>query len=239
MICPSCGEEFKSVPMGVAGDSGEAFRCYRCGGFWVNGWMVNRINSKILDRFAGEVKEGVWVGSGACPTDGTKLERFVGESVPMGVTALRCSKCGWWWFPGDNLFKYKPAQEAKINYFKSWGLAADVSAMLLPVLTVAVLLAGTYIGLQLVKTRQQVAVPAVSPIKEVSMTYVGGGVELVGFTSAVRVTQVEYRRIEEVMWRGVEVTEEGGFYMVRIENLTEELTYKLRILDQEYEFVTR
>lgn len=235
MNCPDCGEVLKGVPLGLAGETDQSLRCYKCGGFWLNAWLANRVNSQVLAKFD-VIKETVaGVGSGACPVDGAKLERFEGESVPGSVVTKRCPKCGWWWFGADNLFKFKPAQEAKVNYYKSWGITSSLTAMLLPVLSLVVLVGGAVVGVRLLQTRQ-VPVNAASVVSRVSLTYVGNGEAVVGFFSQIEVGAIEYRRIDDEEWFRVPVVKGfGGQYETRLTQLEEGMEYRVRIGERVYQ----
>lgn len=166
MVCPDCGESLTPVPLGQAGQPDQAFRCYNCGGFWIEGFLVNRLDSRQLDKWPPVTLGGTkQLGTGVCPADGrTHLERYTGESVPADVVVKRCRRCGWWWFGGNSLFEFKPAQEAKVKYFKLWRLAGDVSTFWLPVLAVIILAVGLAVGVELVRTRQQEIIRAVEQI---------------------------------------------------------------------------
>lgn len=99
-----------------------------------------------------------------CPVDGLPLIRYAGESVPASLAVKRCGRCGKWWFPGDSLFEYKPAQEAKIKYFQLWGLVADMRSLLLPIVAIMVLAIGIWVGLDLIRSQQRELIKAVEKV---------------------------------------------------------------------------
>ncbi len=160
MKCPECKGLLMPVPLGKDGDATSSFRCNRCGGFWMRGDVANNLSAVKLStlpkmavgpRSGGEVK---------CPVHGLRMTRFEGESVPESIDAKRCMACGWWWFGGNSLFEFKPAQEAKVAYFRYWGTKSAVKGLLLPLTVLVVLLAGLTVTLYLLSYQQQIGVPA-------------------------------------------------------------------------------
>lgn len=154
MHCPDCGSILSAVQLSA---TDQAYRCFKCGGFWIDSWAVNRLNNQSLSawRRISAPTELLKKGTGICPQDGLPLKRYAGENVPANILVKRCDRCGKWWFGGDALFDFKPAQEAKVKYFQLWGLAADVGSLLLPIITVIVLAVGVWIGLELIKSQQR------------------------------------------------------------------------------------
>lgn len=204
----------------------------------MDGWVANRLNAKMLDRWTKLSVDPGWLnlGDNSCPVDGTKLERHTGESVPPNLVVKRCGRCGRWWFPADSLLEFKPAQEAKLNYFKLWGMTADVSALLLPVLGAAVVLTGMVAGVRLVRQRQQAAVEAASLVSGFGSTYLGEGEALAAFYSPVVMTEVEYRRVGIAEWTKIPVRKESGVYLVRLTGLAENGEYEVRVVGKEFRF---
>lgn len=163
MHCPDCGTTLAPIQLTPI-DS--AYRCGKCGGFWIDSWAVNRLSNQTLAvwRRISTPVEALRGGTGVCPADGLPLKRYTGENVPPQLLVKRCERCGKWWFPSDFLFDYKPAQEAKIKYFNLWGIASDISNLLLPIVVIIVLAIGIWVGLDLVKSQQRELIKAVEKV---------------------------------------------------------------------------
>ena len=220
MKCPDCGETLTQITLS---GSDQSYRCFKCGGFWMDGWVVNRLNSKMLSKWMKiEVDEG-WLnlGNNACPVDDAKLVRYQGENVPSNVVVKRCERCGRWWFPTDSLLDFKPAQEAKVNYFKMWGMATDVSALLLPALGLVVVVTGVITGVRVVQQKQEARIEASALVSNFGTTNLGGGNVLVGFSSPVVIREIEYRKAGEADWLRVSVKLEGKIYLVKLSGIVD------------------
>ncbi len=238
MKCPGCGGPLNEVS--IAGFD-RSFRCYTCGGFWTQSWVVNRMSPRSMDRWMPVIVDAdlLKMGTMVCPTDLTPLTRFTGESMPTNLPVEKCDKCGWWWWPEDTLFRYKPAQEAKINYFKLWGKAADATALILPVMSVVLLIVGAAIGVGLVKVRQESSINASGYARAFFATYLGNGREFISFQSMQKIDSVEYQAKGLAYWTKMNVSSENGVYTLEIKNLKEGERYSVRILGKEFEFVAR
>ena len=159
MRCPDCGARLGELKL-PRGDF--AYRCSRCGGFWIDSWAVNRLEGRWLATMRRISIDPLWLkgGKGECPQDGLMLTRFRSESVPENVEIKRCIRCGKWWFPRDNLFEYKQAVEAKLRYFQLWGKTIDFEAVALPILVLVILLLGLYVGVKLILLHPEVLIRA-------------------------------------------------------------------------------
>lgn len=159
MKCPDCNKKLVDLWL----DKGVfAWRCMRCGGFLMDSWTVSELKSEKLDawRRIGIDKRWITGGKHVCPMDETLLVDHGGESMPVFVEAQRCARCGRWWFPGDALFVYKPAAEAKVNYYRSWNLAASLEELMLPIAVTVIILAGLTIAWELSQVRHEPGVAA-------------------------------------------------------------------------------
>ena len=233
--CPDCGGRLVELKM-EGGDM--AHRCGRCGGFFMSAGVINRISAKQLDLWRRISISSQWIsgGKGVCPLDQSMLVRYTGDAVPKTIPAMRCPRCSKWWFPGDSLFDFKPAQEAKVSYFKWWGVTADLAGMILPVATVVLLTAGVMGGVILVRQKQQIGVPASSGVRDFRVAYQGRGKVIIWFNAEAQMTEIEFRVVSETQWSRVGVQRSGNGYEAEIYGLVEGEKYVARIGGREFEF---
>ena len=98
--------------------------CSNCGGSFFEENSINRISQESAYQLSQDKKSDEVSGQEKnCPKDKLALVTLTNdESIPSDVTLLECSKCkGIFTFP-DDLVRFKKAQDAKIAYFKIWGI---------------------------------------------------------------------------------------------------------------------
>ncbi len=237
MVCPDCGYRLVEV----ASAAGVIARCYRCGGFWLAGETANKLTAGELTSWRRISVSSAYLsgGKGVCPADGMVLTKYVGEQVPANLSVMHCQRCGKWWFPGDNLFNYKPAAEAKMNYFRLWGIPLRPTAVLLPMLLVTTLLSGVAVGVTMVQMRQRSGVSAQPQVTEFSGSYLGGGKAIIGFRSQQEVIGIEYREAGDGGWKFAKAEAINEFKIVNLTDLIKGKSYVIRVSGEEFGFVAR
>ncbi len=237
MNCPDCGSKIIEVPT----SSRSVMRCFKCGGFWLDADTANNLTAADMVSWR-RISVGTNFlsgGSGTCPADGLLLAKYTGEQVPISVNVLRCVRCGKWWFPGENLFNFKPAVDAKRMYFWLWGLPFNPTTVLLPLFLIATLLGGAFVGVTLIGQTQRPNVEATEILTEFSGSYLGMGKALIGFKSVKPVSEIDYRQVANSEWLIAKTEYLNGYYVANLENLTEGESYLIRILAEEWGFVAK
>jgi Zn-finger nucleic acid-binding protein len=158
LSCPKCGSVLttKKVKTAASGSIDVDF-CETCGGVYFDRGEINRISKEDAEKLSHSETHGTpRDGSNRCPKCGASLERYWGESVPSDVYVLRCPDCSGTWFTKAELTKFKDAQSAKINYFRTWKIPlSSLSSVLIPVALFVVLTGSTLIVADQVQRRQQ------------------------------------------------------------------------------------
>ena len=238
MKCPDCAGELSKISVVGTDDS---YRCGSCGGFWVMGWVVNRVAE-------GGVKKGlVPLKSGRresltrnCPTDQTALFKPEGgEAFPPGAAVFKCPHCSWWWVGGDDLFSVDEAYKARRTFFRLWQRKPDWATWALPVVAVVVLIAGLAGGVNLVRYQTRVGVGAGAGVRQFTAVYVGQGEARGSFKSGEEIKGVEYQQAGETDWAVAETTVEKGVYTARLMGLSEGEEYTVRVEGKEYRFTAK
>jgi hypothetical protein len=241
MHCPDCGHILTPIPLGINGEAKDSYRCYRCGGFWLESWLANRVNSKVLDKWpnVGGAHGVANNGNDSCPVHPhMKLDRYEGDSVPQNLTVKRCRLCNWWWFPHNTIFQFKPAQEAKVHYYRLWGMPADLKGLMLPVLSLLVLVSGGVVALQLVRQQQFAQLNASGVAADVLISYLGDGRVSISFRSLIDISEIEFKNKSALNWQKVGVALTNDLYGVEVTGLNVNQVYQVRILGKIYEFTT-
>ncbi|MDH7476354.1 MAG: zf-TFIIB domain-containing protein [Microgenomates group bacterium] len=118
MTCPNCQEQMGYVNL----DNQHVLHCGNCGGSFFEENSINRISLLSAQKLGAEKKtDEVFGTTKFCPKDQNQLIPVQNEeSVPQHILLLRCPAChGVFCYP-DDLVKFKEAQNAKINFLKTW-----------------------------------------------------------------------------------------------------------------------
>ena len=237
--CPDCGQSLSEVT--VSGFD-KSFRCGNCGGFWMEGWVANRVAEGQMNDFA-EVKTDIEKFEGkssTCPIDKAPLFGYNGEEIPPEIVAFKCSHCGWWWFPAGNLLKFRKAYEAKKNYLKFWKKRSEAVLFALPVLMVLLLAVGLGVTVAGINSRQQSRVEAGLGAAEFRAEYLGGGRAEVRFKSAKVMDYVLYKAVGNEVWSPVPVvSDDSGWILVEMNGLEENRVYQLAVNGKRFYFQTK
>lgn len=220
--------------------AGGVERCFKCGGFWLGADTANNLTAAELTTWRRIAVNSAYLsgGKGVCPADGQMLERYSGDEVPTTLVVMRCGRCGKWWFPGDNLFRFKPALEAKKNYLRLWGLPLT-RGVLLPGALVLFLTGATVVGVKTVRAPQQTRVAATGNITEFSAVYSGEGRAMAVFKAENEVGDVEYKSVDGGRWVKANTEMQNGYHVAWMEGLEEGREYVVRVEGKEYRFVAK
>jgi Zn-finger nucleic acid-binding protein len=149
LLCPNCNHQLttKTVKTSASG-SIDVDMCGSCGGVYFDRGEVNRITKdqarELVSQQDHHTSEAdLKKGTHHCPKCGSSLKRYWGESVPNDVYVLRCPACHGAWFQEDDLKRFKQAQSAKIDFYKTWKIPLpSLSTVMLPV-ALFIVLSGT------------------------------------------------------------------------------------------------
>jgi len=108
--------------------------CPTCHGFWVDAFNANYLKTEDLASEGVALKGSPTTLQPICPQCHQPLTITHGENIPQNVQTWKCPNNHGYFFPKGELFKFKKAQEAKINYFKLWSIPfPKVASVLLAV----------------------------------------------------------------------------------------------------------
>lgn len=236
MRCPSCGVELTKVSILGFDDS---LRCPKCGGVWAANWVVNNLvagKEMRIDPLGAKVDRGD--GKSVCPQDGTLLVMPAREAVPEDMVIEKCEVCGGWWFPGDEIFKFKQAFRARQEYVRNWR-KSDWMAYAWPALVLALMIAGVGGGVWLVRYRQQAAIQASYGVREFVVIDYGKGQVEIRFKADLPVTQAEYKLRSGKEWHEAPAEPLDGGYVVKLTGLAGGQEYIVRVGGKEWRFTVR
>jgi len=117
MHCPNCRHILTKVDLSGI----EVDHCNSCGGTIFEPNEINRITEKDAQKL-GLMKQTDVISAGdkISPRDGSIMKRLDAKSIPKHVTLLQSESTGEIFAFADDLIEFKKAQDAKVNYYKTW-----------------------------------------------------------------------------------------------------------------------
>ena len=118
MICPNCEQSMNYINQ----DRQHILHCSNCGASFFEINSINQISQLTAQKLNEDKKTDEVLGhTKLCPKDKATLVSYEdAETIPQGVTLLKCPKCqGIFTYP-DDLVNFKTAQIAKLKYFSTW-----------------------------------------------------------------------------------------------------------------------
>lgn len=117
MHCPNCRHILTVVDL----DNTQVEHCNSCGGTLFEENEINRITLKDAERLAlMKQTDVISAGDKISPRDGSAMTRINRPSIPNHITLLGSESTGEVFAYPDDLVEFKQAQDAKVNYYKTW-----------------------------------------------------------------------------------------------------------------------
>lgn len=173
MHCPNCGYLFQKLSVTTtAGGKFDVEHCGRCGATWFDPYEINRIpyhEVVRLARLSQAPRNPVsLLDRKDCPRCRKPLNKFTSESVPKGVTLLRCDKCHGIFATQKALEDFKKNQEGTIKEYKEGTRAFPaLSVVFVPALTLLFLVISTLITISHLSNRTQERTKAAGLITDI------------------------------------------------------------------------
>lgn len=118
MSCPNCENQMTVKVL----ENQTILHCSQCGASFFEDNGINRITAAEAEKLAEEKETDEVSGADKlCMKDGSVMKPMNrSENIPEDVTLLQCPVCKSIFVFSDDLIAFKQAQNAKINYFKTW-----------------------------------------------------------------------------------------------------------------------
>lgn len=150
MNCPACSYTLQKLEVNTNyGKRFEVDHCGRCGGTWFDPYELHRTPYHEVMRLANLTvlpKTPIYSTHEIfCPHDHKKLELFKSDSIPAGVSLLRCTKCSGIWATQKMLETVREYQEDSLVYSSQPKMPfPSLSVVFVPTLLILLLLASTF-----------------------------------------------------------------------------------------------
>ncbi len=151
MLCPNCSETMRSSYY----DNQYVTHCLSCGTSFFEENGINRITyDSALKLSQDKYRHYISPKEKACPKDFSSLSPISNtEAVPSHVILFLCSTCSGVLAYPEDLLKFKKAQGAKIDYYKTWQRPFASLQNVLIVFFIMVLSVATFYTLNTVQKR--------------------------------------------------------------------------------------
>ncbi len=192
MLCPYCQSTLKSSLVDTKTDQpSEIQECLNCGGHWFPRWLANDVSLTVAKNTDSIIPQTTVTppDQPRCPVCQYRLSLIKHDSVARGVTVWACPQGHGNFFPIHDLLRFKQAQDAKINYHQVWGIPIkSVFAVLLPVVALITIAAGTPLIIHQVQLQQETRTKASQTINQPLITQLSPTSAIISFTSSSPLT---------------------------------------------------
>ncbi len=140
MDCPHCHQPLSAIEIETAdGHTHSIEECLNCGGHFIEPYLANFFTietARNIDSIIPKI-QAVPATNPICPKCGQGMPGIKDDSVPETVTVFTCPNHHGDFFPKEQLFLFKEAQQSKIYYHKLWGIPLKSAfAVLIPILVI-------------------------------------------------------------------------------------------------------
>lgn len=125
--------------------------CPTCNGHWMESFAANYI--KLSDSEDAQEEKATPLNR-ACPICLKSLIQKTGENIPDHVRVFECPDSHGYFFPAGQLYAWKHAAKAKINYFSQWHIPMPRISTILLAGVSFIVLAGGFFAFTRINERQ-------------------------------------------------------------------------------------
>jgi len=138
MTCPQCQQSLSHLDIqDTSGNQKIVEECLNCGGHFLENYLVDSISNETARNIDSVIPKDphIQAANPVCHKCGQVMSSIRdGESVPQTVTVFQCPNNHGDFYPKGQLYLFKKAEQAKINYHKLWGIPLKTAfAVIVPV----------------------------------------------------------------------------------------------------------
>ena len=140
MDCPHCHHSLSAIEIETSdGHFHSIEECLNCGGHLIDPYLANFLTLETTRNVDSIIpkSQAVPATNPVCPKCGQPMSGIKDDSVPQTVTVFTCPNNHGDFFPKNQLYLFKQAQQSKIYYHKLWGIPLKSAfAVLIPILVI-------------------------------------------------------------------------------------------------------
>lgn len=189
LVCPECRQPLSEKEV-VTSDNQKAlvYECFNCGGHFIPPLIANLIPQMTARDLDSVTPKNTYQVSPStiCPVCQATMISITDSVVPKNVTVYTCPENHGNYFPLHQLFAFKRAQKAKLEYHQLWGIPIkSVFTVLLPVLAIFTAIAAIPFTLDQLKSSQESRVKAGELVSNPLISPVSPNQVIISFTTKV------------------------------------------------------
>lgn len=187
MNCPACRQPLTEKEI-LTSDNQKAlvYECYNCGGHFTPPLIANLIPNVTAQDLDSITPKNTFppVNTVECPVCHQTMVAITDSAVPRGVTIYSCRENHGNFFPLHQLFAFKRAQKAKLEYHQLWGIPIkSVFTILLPVIAIFTAITAIPFTLDQIKKSQESRIKAGEVITNPLVTPISSTQVVISFSS--------------------------------------------------------
>lgn len=229
MLCPNCSETMKASYY----DNQFVAHCLSCGASFFEENGINRITfDTALKLSEDKYRHYISPKEKLCPKDFSQLTPISNsQAVPSHIILFLCPTCAGVFVYPDDLVKFKKAQGAKIDYYKTWERPFVTLKSVLIVLFIVILSASAFLTINTFNQRALYKSEATDLFKTLIITKSGRYILLSFRTNTLFRTQIIliHTKTGKRIIKDVSL-EPKTVHQVVLTNISEKETYSYRIV---------
>jgi predicted RNA-binding Zn-ribbon protein involved in translation (DUF1610 family) len=189
LVCPECHQTLTQREV-VTSDNQRAaiYECFNCGGHFIPPLIANLIPQvTAMDVDSITPKNTFPPGSSiSCPVCQETMVAITDDVVPKNVTIYSCPENHGNYFPLHQLFAFKRAQKAKLDYHQLWGIPIkSVFTVLLPIIAIFTAITAIPFTIEQIKSIRESRVKAGELVSTPLVSPIGSTQVVISFTTKV------------------------------------------------------
>ncbi len=234
LVCPECRQPLSEKEVTTSDNQKPLiYECFNCGGHFVPPLIANLIpqgSAQDLDSITPKNTYPI-SPSVVCPVCQATMVSITDSVVPKNVTVYSCPENHGNYFPLHQLYAFKRAQKAKLEYHQLWGIPIkSVFTVLLPVLAIFTAIAAIPFTLNQLKSSQESRVKAGELVSNPLVSAISPTQMVISFTTKVASTS----SLKLILSGGVQnfpgATSPQTTHVINLNNLQPGTAYQYEII---------
>lgn len=234
MVCPQCHQSLNEKEV-ITSDNQKAlvYECFNCGGHFVPPLIANLIPQVTAQNLDSITPKDTYQSSPTitCPICQETMSGITDNVVPNNVTVYACPENHGNFFPLHQLYAFKRAQKAKLEYHQLWGIPIkSVFSVLLPIIAIFTVISAIPFTLDQLKSSQESRVKAGELTSNPLVSPISPNRVIISFTTKVASTSSLKLRLSGGVQIFPGATTPQTTHVINLENLQPATPYQYELI---------